>query len=221
MLNKIDYFRLSNITNITVITNNQELIEEVNRYGKRLELEHIEDKKNNPHKYEDGLLPDSYMIINANNDISAQLVIVANDIGKYIPDREKYNIQFHNGNKIDGFDSYIHCENYKEAIIDMLKSAYEFGLMCIDIIDIITFINNKNINYYRSILDSPISTNKINEFVNVNKNCLVILYGSKNLSLIEVDKFIDAFGGKDNYFGAKIDDSISEDKRVLAAFIVE
>ena len=215
MLNKKDYFYPCNIT---VITNNQELIEEVNRYGKRLELERIEYIKNNPHMFEDRLLSDSYPNINANNDISAQLVIVANDIGKYTPDREKYNIQFHNGNKIDGFDSYIHCENYKEAIIDMLELAYGFGLICIDINDIVKFINGKNFNYYRYILDSPISTNKINELVNVNKNCIAILYGSKNLSLIEVDKFIDAFKNKGNYFGAKIDDNISKDKRVLEVF---
>ena len=217
MLNKIDYFYPCNIT---VITNNNELIKEVNEFGKKIELEHIEDKKRNPHMY-DELLSDSYYTVNTNNDKSAQLVIVANDIDKYILDREKYNIQFHNGNKIDGFDSYICCENYKEAIIDMLKLAYEFGLICVDIDDIIKFINDKNFNYYRYILDSPISTNKINELVNVNKNCIAILYGSKNLSLIEVDKFIDTFKNKGNYFGAKIDDNISEDKRVLAVFIEE
>ena len=204
---------------ITVITNNQKLIREVDEFGKRLEKEHIEDKKNNPHIFEDPLLSDSFPIVNANNDKNAELVIVANDIDTYIPDRNKYNIQFYNGNKIDGFDSYINCDDYKEAIMDILRLAFEFGLICIDINDIVKFIYKKNINYNRYIFDSPIPNNKIEELVNFNKKCISILYGSKNLSLTEIDKIIDVFKIEGNYFGAMINKTIPEDKRVLSMFL--
>lgn len=204
---------------ITVITNNQKLIREVNEFGKKLELEHIEDKKNNPYMYKDGLLSDSYPIVNANNDKEAELVIVANDIDTYIPDRNKYNILFYNGNKIDGFDSYINCDNYTEAIMDILRLAFEFGLICTDINDIVKFIYNKNIDYNRYIFDSPIPINKIEKLVNFNKKCISILYGSKNLSLTEIDKIIDVFKIEGNYFGAMINKTIPEDKRVLSVFL--
>lgn len=218
MLNKDDYFCPNTIT---VVTNNQNLIEEVNGFGKKLELEHIEDKKNNPHIFEDPLLSDSYPIVNANNDKDAELVIVANDIDNYNPDRNKYNILFYNGNKIDGFDSYINCDNYKEAIMDILRLAFEFGLICIDINDIVKFIYNKSIDYYRYTYDSPIPTNKIKELVNVNKKCISILYGNKNLSITEIDQIIDIFKIKGNYFGAMINKTIPENKRILSVFLEE
>lgn len=206
---------------ITVITNNQKLIREVNEFGKKLEKEHIEDKKNRPDMYEDGLLSDYYPIVNANNDKEAELVIVANDIDTCIPDRNNYNILFYNGNKIDGFDSYINCDNYTEAIMDILRLAFEFGLICIDINDIVKFIYNKNINYNRYTFDSPIPINKIKELVNANKKCISILYGSKNLSLTEIDEIIDAFNIEGNYFGAMVNKAIPEDKRALSVFLEE
>ncbi len=211
-----------NCDNVTVVTNNKKLIEEVNRFGKKLELEHIEHKKKYPHMYEgDFPLSDSYPIVNANNESDAQLVIVANDIDNFIPDKNKYNIQIHNGNIIEEFDSYIYCDNYEEAIMDILRLAFEFGLICVDIYDIAKFIYDKYIDYHRYTFDSPISINTIKKLVNVNKKCISILYGSKNLGLTEIDKLIDVFKIEGNYFGAMIDYSIPEDKRVLSVFLEE
>ncbi len=216
MLNKRDNFYSCNIT---VITNNNELINDVNKFGKKIELEHIKDKE----FYDDLLITDYYPIVNANSPENAKVIIVANDIDNYIPDGNKYNIQFHNGNRIDGFDAYIHCDNYKDAIMDIIRLAYGAGLVSIDLDDVVKFTYGKTLHYYRYTIDSSISTNEISELVNINKDCISILYGSKNLSLKEVEQTIDSFKNKniEFYIGVQIDNNIPYDKRVLSLFLQE
>ena len=213
MLNKNNYY----YCNITVITNNNELIKNVNEFGKKIELENIKDKE----FYDDLLITDYYPIVNANSPENAKVIIVANDIDNYIPDKNKYNIQFHNGNRIDGFDAYIYCDNYKDAIMDIIRLAYGAGLVSIDLDDVVKFTYGKTLHYYRYTIDSPISTNKIKELVNVNNNSIIILYGSKNLSSSEIYKALDTLKNIAYYIAVKIDDTIQEDKRVLSMFLQE
>ncbi len=221
MLNKDAYFRPDVIT---VITNDERLIEEVNKFGKKLELDSIEHKKNNPHLYEAGFLSDSYPIISANNDKNADLVIVASDIDNYKPDKNKYNIELHNGNRIDGFDSYIYTDNYNDAIMDLMKMAYESGLVSIDFDDIVKFLYNRSFNYCKYTLESPVSTDKVKELINdkKDKNCIGILYGSKNMCLTEVDNLMSAFKNyNSNLFCAQLDESVAIDKRVVSIYVEE
>ena len=213
---------------VTVITNNQELIEKVNKYGEKIEMDADKEEEEDPQLYDD--LSQYYPTIKANNyrGVETDLVIVANDIDNYKPNRKIFNIQLHNGNRIDGFDSYIYTDSYTDSAIELLYSMYNCGLVFIDPLDLLGITRGRSFKNYRLKLNELIDESSINQILNTidltNKIVLVNFYGSSTISAQEFDIISDSLkqhNVKEDWYSVDTKDELKNDERIISIYVEE
>ncbi len=213
---------------VTVITNNQELIEKVNKYGEKIEMDADKEVVEDPQSYDD--LSQYYPTIKANNycGIETDLAIVANDIDNYKPNRKIFNIQLHNGNRIDGFDSYIYTDSYTDSAIELLYSMYNCGLLFIDPLDLLGITRGRSFKNYRFKLNELIDESSINQILNTidlaNKIVLVNFYASSTLTLQEFDIIVDSLrqhNVNEDWYCADVKKELKNNERIISIYVEE
>ena len=213
----------------TVFTKNEELIKEIESFNKYViecvhlnHLNHIKNSKINIIDSDDFIEP-----VHLNDIEDSKIIIIDSDSFIDI-DNNHYYIQVLNSNDphLNGLDSYIHTEDIKNTIIDLLYAMYGIGLISMDENDVMEVLRNKVFKYYRYELDNPIDESNSKSIISKldlkNKNILLVNYGDKNLSLWEESYLLNEMHTQEHnelFIGSYIDESLG-DKRIIA-FILE
>lgn len=219
----------------TVFTKNEELIKEIESLNKDViecvHLNYIKNSKINIIDSDDFIEPvhlnDIEEPVHLNDIEDSKIIIIDSDNYMNIEDKYYY-IQVLNPNDphLNGLDSYIHTDDIKNTIIDLLYAMYGIGLISMDENDVMEVLRNKVFKYYRYELDNPIDESNSKSIISKldlkNKNILVVNYGDKNLSLWEASYLLNEMHTQEHnelFIGSYIDESLG-DKRIIA-FILE
>ena len=210
----------------TVFTKNEELIKEIESFNKYvIECDHLNHIKYSKINIIDS--DDFKERVHLNDIEDSKIIIIDSDNYMDIEDKYYY-IQVLNPNDphLNGLDSYIHTEDIKNTIIDLLYAMYGIGVISMDENDVMEVLRNKVFKYYRYELDNPIDESNSKSIISKldlkNKNILVVDYIDTNWSPWEESYLLSEMHTQEHnelYIGSYPDESIG-DKRIIA-FIVE
>lgn len=207
----------------TIFTNDKKLVKDIETLIEQFHARDIDMNKNK----EDYLCDMDLDYIRVNNIKDSKIIIIDSDSFIDI-DNNHYYIQVLNPNDphLNGLDSYIHTDDIKNTIIDLLYAMYGIGIISMDENDVMEVLRNKVFKYYRYELDNPIDESNAKSIISKldlkNKNILVVDYGDRYLSLWEPSYLLNEMHIQEHnelYIGSYIDESLG-DKRIVA-FIVE
>lgn len=162
--------------------------------------------------------------ISINKTEESKLVIVCNDttIDSFNNDLFYIKLITKNSKKEEGYNSYIYSEDDKVAVIDLIK-ALGCNMVSIDDNDLMKITNNKSFDLIRFDIKDLSDTKSFIEKAKINvtnKNCLVMIYGNRNLCLYKVDGIISCFDFNiDFYFVVILNDELKDDEIVLSLLI--
>lgn len=162
--------------------------------------------------------------ISINKTEDSKLVIVCNDttIDSFNNDLFYIKLITKNSKKEEGYNSYIYSEDDKVAVIDLIK-ALGCNMVSIDDNDLMKITNNKSFDLIRFDIKDLSDTKSFIEKAKINvtnKNCLVMIYGNRNLCLYKVDGIISCFDFNiDFYFVVILNDELKDDEIVLSLLI--
>lgn len=159
----------------------------------------------------------------------SQIVIVYDKKVENI-DKKLFYIQFldkNNHNKQEGLNSYVYCDNYKDAVIDLLNSLYR-GPIYIDSIDLMYIMSNKNFRFYRFIINEKIDDINLDKMFNniksIKDNLIFICYGDPKLSPTEVNSIVYSLKKKKEiklWLYSFVNKKINNKDRVVSLFVEE
>ena len=207
----------------TIFTNDKKLVKDIETLIEQFHARDIDMNKNK----EDYLCDMDLDYIRVNNIKDSKIIIIDSDSFIDI-DNNHYYIQVLNPNDshLNGLDSYIHTDDIKNTIIDLLYAMYGIGVISMDENDVMEVLRNKVFKYYRYELDNPINESNSKSIISKldlkNKNILVVDYIDTNWSPWEESYLLSEMHTQEHnelYIGSYPDESLG-DKRIIA-FILE
>ena len=207
----------------TIFTNDKKLVKDIETLIEQFHARDIDMNKNK----EDYLCDMDLDYIRVNNIKDSKIIIIDSDSFIDI-DNNHYYIQVLNPNDshLNGLDSYIHTDDIKNTIIDLLYAMYGIGVISMDENDVMEVLRNKVFKYYRYELDNPIDESNSKSIISKldlkNKNILVVDYIDTNWSPWEESYLLSEMHTQEHnelYIGSYPDESLG-DKRIIA-FILE
>ena len=207
----------------TIFTNDKKLVKDIETLIEQFHARDIDMNKNK----EDYLCDMDLDYIRVNNIKDSKIIIIDSDSFIDI-DNNHYYIQVLNPNDshLNGLDSYIHTDDIKNTIIDLLYAMYGIGVISMDENDVMEVLRNKVFKYYRYELDNPIDESNSKSIISKldlkNKNILVVNYNDTNWSPWEESYLLSEMHTQEHnelYIGSYPDESLG-DKRIIA-FILE
>ena len=207
----------------TIFTNDKKLVKDIETLIEQFHARDIDMNKNK----EDYLCDMDLDYIRVNNIKDSKIIIIDSDSFIDI-DNNHYYIQVLNPNDshLNGLDSYIHTDDIKNTIIDLLYAMYGIGAISMDENDVMEVLRNKVFKYYRYELDNPINESNSKSIISKldlkNKNILVVDYIDTNWSPWEESYLLSEMHTQEHnelYIGSYPDESLG-DKRIIA-FILE
>ena len=135
-----------------------------------------------------------------NGNVMANNIVFVSDnlkINKY--EKNMFYIEFLDNNfsdKSNVFDSYVSCNDNKDAIVDLLNALYAKEYISIEACDLMHIMKDKTFSYFTYIIEEPIKQIDFYKYLDKiidNKNAILVFYGNEknlNYTVNKVNEFL-------------------------------